>query len=62
MKYPATHIIHTVQGPEPCCAKHAVMLRNLMQFMGSGVNATVAPEGSECNNCRNEAAEEGAKP
>jgi hypothetical protein len=54
-KYPATMIVHTAQGPEPCCDKHAIMVKNLFQFMGSHVNATPAAESAECNNCRNEA-------
>lgn len=53
--FPATVICHTIQGPEPCCEKHAVMVKNLFQFMGAATNFTHAPLGAECNNCRNEA-------
>jgi len=53
-EYPAEVLVHTVQGPEPCCRKHADQLAALMRFMGACTNETSAPEGSQCNNCRNE--------
>ena len=55
MKYPAKYLVHTVQGPEPCCADHAIAVENIMLFMGACVHTTIAPDGAECNNCRNEA-------
>jgi hypothetical protein len=53
-EHPAEVIVHTVQGPEPCCRKHAVKLASLMAFMGAMTNETPAPEGAQCNNCINE--------
>lgn len=58
-KYPATRVVHTPSGPEPCCQKHAKKLSDLMAFMGAYTNSTDAPEWSECNNCRNESESKG---
>lgn len=58
--YPATLVLHTPNGPEPCCDKHAAALRGLMSMLGAHVLTVPAPEGSECANCRNEAAKETA--
>lgn len=55
MKFPATVIVHTVTGPEPCCDKHAKQLKALMSFMGGHTNDTEILEPTECNNCINEA-------
>ena len=57
MDHPATQLVETVQGVEPCCDKHARQLAVLMGFMGSMTSSRPIPSGEEheCNNCRNEA-------
>ena len=52
--YPATLIVHTPSGPVAACESHAVKIKSLMEFMGAYTNATPAPEGAECANCKNE--------
>lgn len=53
--YPATFTVHWVTGPTLACVKHARALVNLGRTMGVHVQATGAPEGSQCENCVNEA-------
>ena len=53
-EYSAEVLVHSIQGPEPCCRKHADKLAALMHFMGTDTNKTPAPDGAQCNNCRNE--------
>jgi hypothetical protein len=54
VEYPATLIVHTPSGPVASCESHAAKIKALMAFMGAHTNATPAPEGAECANCRNE--------
>lgn len=56
--YPATLIVHTVTGAEPCCEKHAKKLADLMRFLGVCVTTTPTTVTVECNNCRNAAAKQ----
>ena len=58
--FPATLVLHTPNGPEPCCDKHAAALRGVMSMFGANVLTVPAPAGSECANCRNEAQKETA--
>ena len=53
--YPATLVVHTPKGPEPCCDKHAAAMRGLMSMLGAHVLTVPASDGAECANCRNEA-------
>lgn len=53
--FPATFTVHTPQGPTHCCVKHARAVEGLFRFLGSYTNATKAPEGTQCENCINEA-------
>ena len=53
--YPASLIVHTPSGPVPACEAHAAKIKVLLSFMGCHTNATPAPEGAECPNCRNAA-------
>lgn len=53
-EYPATVTVHTPTGPVDCCPNHALMLKNLMSFMGAHVGTTNAAEGAQCSNCVNE--------
>ena len=62
MKYPATLIVHTVNGSEPCCINHADKLIRVMNFLGAGARVDCADDATECNNCRNEAEKAGGKP
>jgi len=55
MKFPATVIVHTINGPIPCCDNHAKKLEALMRFMGGHSNNTELEKPTECINCRNEA-------
>lgn len=52
--YPATLIVHTPSGLTAACEKHAAQIKALMAFMGAHTNATLALDGAECSNCRNE--------
>ena len=54
VEYPAALIVHTPSGPVASCEAHAAKIKALMAFMGAHTNATPAPEGAECVNCRNE--------
>lgn len=55
--YPAMVVAHWASGPVPCCEAHARGLVKLGGFMGLHVVVTApAPEGAECENCKNEAA------
>lgn len=56
--YPATLIVHTPKGQEPCCDKHAAQLRGAMFLLAAHVFTVPAEAGAECNNCRNEMARE----
>lgn len=56
--FPAIYIVHTVNGPTPACGVHAAGIRNIMNFLGAHTNFTPAPEGSECENCKNAAERE----
>lgn len=58
MSFPAVCTVHTVNGPTPCCARHAGALRNLMSFMGASVNIVLLGDmdpPQECTNCVNQA-------
>ncbi len=55
MEYPAGWTVHTPSGETNCCTKHAMQLKALMSLMGAHVNTHVAPDGAECENCKNEA-------
>lgn len=55
-KYPATRTVHCPSGPLHACDLHASQLTGLMRFLGAHVAHTAAPDGSECENCKNEAA------
>jgi hypothetical protein len=55
--FPATFTMHTPQGPTHACVKHARAVESLFCFLGAYVNATKAPDGSECASCVNEAAD-----
>ena len=55
-KFPATRMVHTPSGPVMCCDKHAYKLTGLLIFLGTHVPQTLAPDGAECSNCKNEAA------
>ena len=51
--FPANWIVHTPNGPIPCCDNHADDVMTLMEFMG--VHTTrQATSGVECVNCVNE--------
>lgn len=54
-EHPATFTMHTPSGPTHCCVKHARQLEGLMRMLGAHTNAVKAPEGAECENCKNEA-------
>lgn len=53
--FPATFLVHTLQGAEPCCVKHAKRLEIYMRSLFVHIKPTKAPKGSICNNCVNEA-------
>lgn len=55
MEHPATFTMHTPSGSTHCCVKHARQLEHLMRMLGAHTNAVKAPEGAECENCKNEA-------
>ena len=59
MDFPATVIVHTPSGPVSACQVHADKLQRIFAFLGCSTNATLAAEGAECANCRNEALNEG---
>lgn len=48
------YIVHWATGPVICCKEHAEELEGLGRFLGSHIVVSVAPEGGECSNCRNE--------
>ena len=52
--FPDAFIVHTVNGPVPCCPTHATKLTSLMAFMGAQTNLVPAIDNEECGNCRNE--------
>ena len=54
MDFPATFTMHTPSGWTHCCVKHARQLEGLMRMLGAHTNAVKAPEGAECENCKNE--------
>lgn len=55
--HPAIFTMHCHSGPTNACVKHARSIETLYQRMwGIRVQATKAPEGSQCDNCVNEAA------
>ena len=55
--HPAVFTMHCHSGPTNACVKHARSIETLYQRMWSiRVQATKAPEGSQCDNCVNEAA------
>lgn len=56
IKFPATKIVHWPSGPVAASDDHAKQLLVLAAMLGSHVGVTVARDGSECGNCRNEAA------
>lgn len=56
-RYPATLIVHTVNGPIACCEEHATRLQRLNAFLGA--HTVVEPitdrdDMGECSNCQNE--------
>jgi len=51
----ATFTMHTPSGPTHCCVRHARQLEGLMRMLGAHTNAVKAPDGAECENCKNEA-------
>lgn len=55
MDHLAIITMHTPTGPTHCCMKHARQLERLMRMLGAHTNAVKAPEGAECENCKNEA-------
>ena len=57
LKYPATKTVHWPSGPVYACDNHAAQLVGLARFLGSHVGVTIAPDNSECGNCKNESAE-----
>jgi len=56
-KFPATVIVHWPTGPVAACIEHSMQLLGLSRMLGSHVGVSIAPEGNECGNCRNEAGE-----
>jgi len=55
MEHQAKFTMHTPSGPTHCCEKHARQLEALMRMLGVHTNAVLAPDGSTCENCENEA-------
>ena len=54
--FPAVFTMHCPSGATNACVKHARTIETLYQRMwGMRVQATKAPEGSQCDNCVNEA-------
>lgn len=53
-KFPAIWMVHTVNGPVPCCEKHSDKLQGLMRFMGAHVGVNLITSDMECSNCVNE--------
>jgi len=54
-QFPANVTVHWPSGPVHACDEHARQLKSLGGFLGGHVACTVAPAGSECANCVNEA-------
>jgi hypothetical protein len=55
--FPAVFTMHCPSGDTNACVKHARAIETLFQRMwGTRVQATKAPEGSQCDNCVNEIA------
>jgi hypothetical protein len=54
--FPAVFTMHCPAGPTNACVKHARGIETLFTRMfGLRVPSSVAPEGSQCDNCVNEA-------
>jgi len=54
-QFPAVWIVHTPNGPEPCCELHKHKLVNLMRFLGVHAHAETSTQTDlVCNNCVNE--------
>lgn len=54
--FPATFTMHCPSGSTNACMKHARSIETLFSRMfGLRVPASPAPEGSQCDNCLNEA-------
>lgn len=58
MEYAATKTVHWPTGPVHMCDTHAEMLVGLGNFLGSHIAVTTAPEGSICQNCQQDKADE----
>jgi len=54
--FPAVFTMHCPSGATNACVRHANIIEGLFQRMwGMRVRAIKAPEGSQCDNCVNEA-------
>jgi len=54
--WPATRTVHCPSGPVHACDLHASQITGLMRFLGAHAAHTMAPDGAQCENCKNEAA------
>ena len=54
-EYPAIATVHWPSGPVHCCDEHARELLLLGEFMCGHTVTTIAPDGSQCSDCINEA-------
>jgi hypothetical protein len=55
LSYPATCILHTPNGPHPCCGRHAAQLEAIMAALGAHTHRETLVDMPQCLNCINEA-------
>jgi len=51
----ATLVVHTPDGPQPCCDRHAAEVRGAMFLLSAAVYTVPAPRGQRCATCVREA-------
>jgi transcriptional regulator with XRE-family HTH domain len=54
-QYPASFTVHWATGPVDCCDRHRRSILRIGTTLGLHAPVSVAAQGAECSNCRNEA-------
>ncbi len=52
----ATLVVHTPDGPQPCCDRHAAEVRGALFLLSAQVYTVPAAKGQRCTTCMREAA------